>query len=100
MDNNYFFKAFEKDIQKMVRNYIFELDSLKGPDSFYFDKLYDYVKIYNYEETENYIIVTYQIYDKDTQKSKNIFPEPVEMKISKFHLLVTNFRYLNDKSGR
>lgn len=94
--NVYFFETFKEDIQKMVRNYIFELDNLRGDSSYSLDKKYDYVEIYDFKETDNSLILTYRIFDKET-KSPRFFDTPVEIKISKFHLLVTNFKYLNSK---
>lgn len=101
MDTNYFFKIFKNDIEKLVRNYIFELDSKLSDDDinkFHFDKEWDYVKVYSIKYNITNLHITYQIFDRLTNNPK-IFNEPVEMVIDKMDFTMLNLIYLQNNKN-
>lgn len=92
MTSDKFFNRFQEDLQKLVRDYIFTIDSLKDDDDLskrFFTKKENYLQIFDYKETEHDVIVTYQIFQ--TSPNNISLEKPVTTTISKFHLLAVSY---------
>jgi len=105
MDVQYIFNNFKEDYEKQVRNYIFAFDkALPDGDTnkYYLDKEIHRLKIFNYEETDNHIIIDYNIYTKTsgTGIGNEFWVKPLNVKIPKFHLIMANLKYINDKIAK
>lgn len=102
MDINYQLEKFKPEIQKIVRDYVFDLDAkLHENDSnkYDFHKEYDYVKIHDLVRYPDHIYVTYQICDLKTKKVK-YFEEPVSLKFDILLMIISIYKALNAKIAR
>jgi hypothetical protein len=102
MDKKYLNQLFSDDIQKCVRNFIFELDKKLDDNDinkYNLDKEWDFLEISNFDYDNEFVSLDYRIISRISGVPK-VFDEPVHIKIPIIHLIISNFKYFNEKIGK